>query len=285
MKLARSIKLFRPNLKNFTAYLNTVSDASTTAEDESWVWVKNADVRRQRCNAVSMPKSFNFMPDNAKSSGSAYARWSILTAALSFQLINVDDFLLKLQKWWGENEHPEKALPETDEQWSELFDSKEKWFAARKAIFTEITTSKSFQAIGQAWESKLSMGRPFNLEDATRLAKVFPKSFADPFLLKAQRAVWQFTQVYVSQGQKIDVSLSNTTNPDDLLSMMESGYADVHEVLKECLKSGGLLRDEIKEKAVRSFLIKNNTIFKNIDDGTDCFEIKNSFIEHQTTDY
>ena len=291
MTIARSVRLFRPNLKDFTAHLKAVCDFSSQSGDESWVWFNDEYVAKPAASAdakvgtLAIPMVFQSAPEGVKASGAAYARWCILTSALTFQLADPESFVKNLSAWWGSQSHPSLPLPDTDTLWSALFDKDDAWFSARKAIFTEITTSKWFQATGQMWEAKIAMGRGFNNEDMTRLANLFPKAFADPFLFKAQRAVWQFTQAYNAQGQKVAVDLPGVSDVGMILDFIVSGKVKCHEVLEMKLKEGGLIRDEIAEKAVRAFLLTNSKdLFdENLKEGL--FELKKSNVFHKTTDY
>lgn len=284
MKTARSKSLFRPNLKKFTTQLEIVNCFAEKLIDESWVWGNNelCDIKTDNVDESAGFCLFDSAPLGVKKSGEAYARWCILISSLVFQIKNVEPYVKKITNWWGEGEHPQFKMPETEQEWGLLFDLNEKWYEARKSIFSEIVSSKSFNVVGKVWETKIAMDRIFNVEDATRLAVLFPKSFADPFLFKAQRAIWQFVISYGGNKKTPIVNLPGSSNPNELNALLDKKLVNCHDVLIEKLKNGGLVRDEMAEKAARSFVLLHNQESKIKFDG---FKIIGSSINNETTDY
>jgi hypothetical protein len=251
-KTSRQVRLFRPNLEKFTKELSSVESHAKNNTNESWIWPTDVTtVSSVRPSVIQEPLVYTYAPTKIKSSGSGYARWCILTAALSFQVHDAKLFLKHLSLWWGDGEHPINKIPTTDNEWRAIFLEDES-FDARKQIFTEIMTSKYFQTIGLSWESKIATSRVFNQLDALQLAKLFRKSFSDPYLTKAQRAIWQFSVAFLRLGQNVVASLSPNASP---LLVVDSPSIGIHPVAIEKLSSGDLYRDDSIESSIRSFII------------------------------
>jgi hypothetical protein len=253
-KTSRQVRLFRPNLEKFTKELSSVESHAKNNTNESWIWITgDTAVNSVRPSVIQEPLVYTYAPNKIKASGSAYARWCILTAALSFQVHDAKLFLKHLSAWWGDGEHPIHTLPNTDNEWLAVFLDDDA-FDARKQIFTEIMTSKYFQTIGLSWESKIATSRVFNQLDALQLAKLFKKSFSDPYLTKAQRAIWQFSVAFQRLGQNVVTSLSPNASPSLVANNQSIG---IHPVATEKLSAGELYRDDSIESSIRSFIILN----------------------------
>ena len=259
---ARSVRLFRSNLAKFAKGLVAVQNHAQKSLDASWVWETETphDVAQSPPQPTVpaqdvRPLVLQFAPEGVAQSGSAYARWCIFTAALSFQVQDPKAFLLRLATWWGDGAHPQHAMPSSEVGWEAVFGENDVHLEARKVIFSELLASKTFQFMGQSWEEKVAMSREFNDCDAINLAKLFPKSFADPFLNKACRAIWQFTTPYTQQGQPLNVKISGATNPMLLAHLLKVGFVECNSLVLEKLETKGFLRDEVLEQAVRGFLV------------------------------
>jgi hypothetical protein len=224
-------------------------------------------------------------PKAIAENGMHYAKWSMLTAALSFQQADPVAFLRRLHCWWGEGVTPQFDSPPTsDVGWAALFEPTEDWFEARKNIFTEIVTHKQWARMGTAWEEKVAKACAFNAVDAMRLAKLFPKSFSDPFLFKAQRAIWQFTQPFIQFGQIVPVQIKGAANPMLLPLIADLEEIEFHPIAMSKAKEVGFTRDEQSERAIRAFLSTNEVLVNN-SLPFHAYEWLATDIKCQTTDY
>jgi hypothetical protein len=248
-------------------------------QDDSWIWADGAVCERKSIVSWTDPLVLLHAPEEVKGVGSAYAMWCVLTAALSFQVKNSSIFLERLHAWWGDGLAPQYELPTSEIGWVAMFDKKDDvHFEARCEIAKEIMSSKSWADIGKAWELKVASNRMFNQVDAIQLAKTFKKSFSDPFLLKAQRAMWQFVSPYKKMGQEVELRISPMAHPQIVL---DCPGVSCHVVALEKFKRGNVMRDEAIDLAMRSFIV--------LDAGcvgrSDSFEWLDCFPQQHTTDY
>lgn len=297
---SKTNRLFRPSLGKFTKGIEAVWVYSKQWDDGSWVWPvtkaqvgDEAAVLPEEHNSKEITSSIDFLPmglclapEKVKSNGIAYAYWSLLLSAVIFQNKNVEPFIKRIAAWWGDSEFPINPFPESDIGWEALFGDKDQWFEARIDIFKEICTSDTLKLIANSWVAKIKDARVFNLFDAANLARAFPKSFADPFLFKAQRAIWLFTWPY---KYKNNLKVIAELTPPSLPWLLNLPYfvegVEVHSVLSEKLKNGGFLRDEASEKAVRAFIVLNGAKVMAIKDYDAAYNFVDAPILNQTTDY
>lgn len=293
-------RLFRASLGKFTKGIEAVLPYSKTLNDGSWVWLNKPsestlDQKEIEVTVVSgaevlpeesFPIGLKLAPNKVKGSGEAYAYWSLLLSAVVFQNKDVDSFIKRIAAWWGDSEFPTNPYPESEIGWEALFGEKDEWFDARVDIFKEICSSKELRLIAHSWTLKIKDSRVFNLFDAGNLARTFPKSFADPFLYKAQRAIWLFTWPYKNISKlKVKTELTPPALPGLLTAPKLGSGIEFHPILLEKLKKGGFVRDESAEKSSRAFVVLNGPILLPPAELESGYNFSNSVIFHETTDY
>jgi hypothetical protein len=278
-QLSRQKRLFRPNLSVFTKALRSVESFALENQDDSWIWRGVEDGLVEQNTSNPQPLCMVYAPQSVKESGEAYAKWCILTAAVSFQVVHPSMFLERMKTWWGSGSEPQYDVPTTKIGWSALFDKNgDRHFDARCEVAKEVMTSKSWSTLGKGWEAKIAHQRMFNTADALQLANAFKKSFSDPFLTKAQRALWQFVEPYKRMGQSVEIRLTAMANPSVLLNQ---SYKSMNVVAMEKLRGGKLMRDELIDVSLRSFIILNPDSVEN----SKRFEWLAIEKQHNTTDY
>jgi hypothetical protein len=304
MAQPRTIRLFRKKPTTDLAAMDVMSAANGML-DETMFWdppetvvratERSAEASKGVGAAGYQPLAFRCAPKALKTSGRGYAKWCILTAAISFQLEDPEIFLRTLALWWGDEIHPQHPLPSTDEEWVAVWGTTahEK---ARRTIFEDVLSSKYLQHMADAWEEKVAKDRSFGMEDAKRLVYFFHKGFNDPFLYKACRAVWQFCHPYrkavdktvpynESVMQSIARELVPPSNPELLLPYIQSGEVVASEVAKSAFEPlKGFVRDDSIEQAARAFLVFHVKQHK-IDEDELSFEWIASKIKSKTLDY
>ena len=284
MSIARTKRLFRPNLTKFTQNLVSVERYAKDNYDPSWIWLNPKKDQASKPNLTPGGHETVFLidlaPEQVKRDGVSYAKWCIFFSALSFQVVDFAQFAKATSLWWGAGKDPSNKIPSTDDEWSHIFGSCDPLFIeARKKIFIELMKGGNLELIAQAWCQKIKLNRSFNMADALNMAALFPKSFSDSFLFKAQRAIFNYTQPFLSSGQTFNCSLSGGSDLSSIMDVFNRvGFDSI--IIDRMIKSDVFLRDEVHEKSIRSFLILNQEIL-----GGQQFGFSSRKLRCETTDY